>query len=101
MWPNLQLMKVPLSKWHHLVVKFATNASGAMLPNLVQVTELISGSVRPQAMFWTLLMSRQPWKILLLLNATKGKHVQRVKLTRTWFKLKLGVLLTSSTYLQI
>ena len=34
----------------HLVVKFATNASGAMwLPNLV--TESISGSVVPLAMF--------------------------------------------------
>ena len=38
--------------WRHLVVKFATNASGAMLfPNLVQVTESISGSVVPLAMF--------------------------------------------------
>ena len=72
-----------------------------LLPNLVQVTESISGSIVHVAMFWTLLMSRQPWKILLLLNATKGKQVQRVKLTKAWFKLKLGVLLTSSTYLQI
>ena len=53
-WPNLQLMQVALSggqicnkcKWHHLVVKFSTNASGAMLlPNLVQVTESIFGSI--------------------------------------------------------
>ena len=34
------------------MAKFATNASGAMwLPNLVQVTESISGSVVPRAMF--------------------------------------------------
>ena len=37
-------------KCRHLVVKFTTNASGAMwLPNLV--TESISGSVVPLAMF--------------------------------------------------
>ena len=41
-----------LCKWLHLVAKFAINASGAMLlPNLVQVTESISGSVVPLAMF--------------------------------------------------
>ena len=35
-----------------LVVEFVTNASDAMLlPNLVQVTESISGSVVPLAMF--------------------------------------------------
>ena len=53
-WSNLQLMQaVPYGgqicnkcKWHHLVVKFSTNASGAMLlPNLVQVTESIFGSI--------------------------------------------------------
>ena len=34
------------------MVKFATNASGAMLlPNLIQVMESISGSVVPLAMF--------------------------------------------------
>ena len=34
------------------MAKLATNASGAMwLPNLVQVTESISGSVVPLAMF--------------------------------------------------
>ena len=39
-------------KWRHLVAKFATCASGAMLlPNLVQVTKSISGSVVPLAMF--------------------------------------------------
>ena len=39
-------------KWLHLVAKFATYASGAMLlPNLVLVTESISGSVVPLAMF--------------------------------------------------
>ena len=41
-----------LCKWRHLVVKFASSAIGAMLlPNLVQVTESISGSVVPLAMF--------------------------------------------------
>ena len=57
-WPKLQLMQVAsscgqicnLCKWCHLVAKFATNASGAMLlPSLV--TESISGSVVPLAMF--------------------------------------------------
>ena len=39
-------------KWRHLVAKFAINASGAMLlPSLVQVSESISGSVVPLAMF--------------------------------------------------
>ena len=34
------------------MAKFATNASGAMLlPSLIQVTESISGSVVPLAMF--------------------------------------------------
>ena len=43
-WPNLELMQV--------VAKYATNASGAMLLiNLIQVTESISGSVVPLAMF--------------------------------------------------
>ena len=47
-WSNVQLMQV-----RHLVVKFATTASCVMwLPNLVQVTESISGSVVPLAMFF-------------------------------------------------
>ena len=73
-WPNLQLMQVAPSggrgssylstrptivlspvftpKYINLLVKFATNAGGAMLlPNLVQVTESISRSVVPLAMF--------------------------------------------------
>ena len=59
-WPYLQLMQVApsggqicnLCKWRHLVAKYATNASGAMLlPNLIQVMESISGSVVPLAMF--------------------------------------------------
>ena len=59
-WPNLQLMQVAPScgqicnccKWLHLVAIFATNASGAiLLPSLIQVTESISGSVVPLAMF--------------------------------------------------
>ena len=42
-WPYLQLM---------LVAKFATNVSGAiLLPSSIQVTESISGSVVPLAMF--------------------------------------------------
>ena len=61
-WPNFSIMQVAptggqicnLCKWHHLVAIFATNASGAMLlPNLVQVTASISGSVVPLAMFVT------------------------------------------------
>ena len=39
-------------KWRHLVAKFAINASGAMLFSLVQVSESISGSVVPLAMFF-------------------------------------------------
>ena len=43
--------------WRHLVAKFATNARGAMLLlNLIQVTESISGSVVPLAMFYLLLL---------------------------------------------
>ena len=39
-------------KWRHLVGKFASNVSGAMLLlNLMEVTESISGSVVPLAMF--------------------------------------------------
>ena len=39
--------------WRHLVAKYATTASGAMLLiNLIQVTESISGSVVPLAMFF-------------------------------------------------
>ena len=46
-WPNLQLMQVEPSGG-----QFATNESGAMLLlNLIQVTESISGSVVPLAMF--------------------------------------------------
>ena len=38
--------------WSHLVAKYATNASSAMLLlNLIQVRESISGSVVPLAMF--------------------------------------------------
>ena len=37
------------------MVKFASNVSGAiLLPNSIQVTESISGSVVPLAMFWCL-----------------------------------------------
>ena len=59
-WPTLQTMQVAppedqilnQSKLCHLVAKFATNASGAMLlPGLIQATESISGSVVPLAMF--------------------------------------------------
>ena len=59
-WPNLQLMKVApygrhickLCKWRHLVTKFATYASDAiLLSSSIQVTESISGSVVPLAMF--------------------------------------------------
>ena len=59
-WPHLQLMQVApsggqicnLNKWRHLVVKYATNVIGAMLLlKLIQVTESISGSVVPLAMF--------------------------------------------------
>ena len=49
-WSNLQLMQAASSGGQ--IAKFATYASGAMvLPNLVQVTESISGSVVPLAMF--------------------------------------------------
>ena len=57
LWPNSQLMQVApaggqICKWCHMVAKFAINASGAMLlPNLIQVTQSISGSVVPLAMF--------------------------------------------------
>ena len=40
-------------KWRHLVAEFATNFSGAiLLPSSIQVTESISGSVVPPAMFF-------------------------------------------------
>ena len=55
-----------LCKLRHLVVKFVTNVSGViLLPNLVQVTESISGSVVPLAMFNHLLQN------LLLLHIHK------------------------------
>ena len=45
-------MLVTACKWRHLVGKFASNVSGAMLLlNLMEVTESISGSVVPLAMF--------------------------------------------------
>ena len=48
-------------KWRHLVAKCAINASGAMLlPSLVQVSESISGSVVPLAMF---LRSKPQWLV--------------------------------------
>ena len=53
-WRNLQLtrMLVSFCNYCKLVEKFATYASGAMLlPNLAQVTDSISGSVVPMAMF--------------------------------------------------
>ena len=59
-WPTLEPMQVAppddqilsQSKWCRLVAKFASNASGVMLlPNLIQVTESISESVVPLAMF--------------------------------------------------
>ena len=69
-WPNLQLMQVATSgdqicniwKWRHLVATFAINARGAicrptnvsgaiLLPSSIQVTDSISGSVVPLAMF--------------------------------------------------
>ena len=41
-----------LCKWRHLVAKFETNVGSAMLlPSLIQVTESISGSAVPLAMF--------------------------------------------------
>ena len=47
-------------RWRHQVAKF-TYASGAMLlPNLVQVTESISGSVVPLAMFfWSFTVTKR------------------------------------------
>ena len=60
LWSNMQIIQVAPSggqirnicMWCHLVAKFATYASGAMLlPNLVRVTESISGSIVPLAMF--------------------------------------------------
>ena len=50
-----------LCKQRHLVAKFATNANSAMLlPNLIQVTESISGSVVPLAMFLDTQVSPAP-----------------------------------------
>ena len=50
-----------------LVAKFATNASGAvLLPNSVQVTESISGSVLPLAMF--IMKIHHPDTIVILIN---------------------------------
>ena len=85
-WPNLQKMqKAPSGghicdkyKWCHLVGKFATNASGAMLsPNCVQVTESIPGSVVPLAMFsfdnlsWSWLEHGYVKKVLFFGGGTK------------------------------
>ena len=60
LWSNMQIIQVApsggqirnLCMWCHLVAKFATYDSLAMLlANLVRVTESISGSVVPLAMF--------------------------------------------------
>ena len=49
--------------WSHLVAKFATNLSGAMLLlNLIQVTESISGSDVPLAMFLKHLRCWSRWE---------------------------------------
>ena len=56
-WPTWEAMQVApaddtILNQCHLVDKFANDASSALLlPNLVQVTESISGSVVPLAMF--------------------------------------------------
>ena len=58
-----------LCKWRHLVAKFATNVSGAMLlPSLIQVTESISGSVVPLAMFSELFTNSENAKIVKIPN---------------------------------
>ena len=70
-WPTLQTMQmVPpddqifnTCKLRHLVAKYATNASSAMLLlNLIQVTESISGSVVPLSMFLKHLRCWSRWE---------------------------------------
>ena len=49
------MLQRKLRKWLHLMAKFSTNASGVIWwPNLqlMQITESISGSVVPLAMFY-------------------------------------------------
>ena len=55
-----------LCKWRHLVAKFATNVSSAMLlPSLIQVTESIYRSVVPLAMFWWMASQRMIVAVLI------------------------------------
>ena len=53
-------------KWRHLVAKFAINA--ILLPNLIQVTESISGSVVPLAMFFLQLTKQMVFPLILILS---------------------------------
>ena len=64
--------------WFHLVAKFATNVSGAMLsPSLIKVTESISGSVVPLAMFF--------WHLPLETCLQKHQYcVNGCRLTSPW-----------------
>ena len=80
---NLQLMQVVPSgsqicnycKWRHLVAKFETNVSGAMLlPSLIQITKSISGSVVPLAMFCHLLKYLSKMDLSALLTPTHSDY---------------------------
>ena len=56
-------------KWRHLVAKFATNVSGAMLlPSLIQVMESISGPVVPLTIFFWLEWPLPPQKYQKICN---------------------------------
>ena len=60
------------------MAKFVTNASGAMLlPDLVQVTESISGSVVPLAMFFTFVEILQISKANVLSVLPYPSHQER------------------------
>ena len=71
-----------LCKWRHLVAKFATNASGVMLLlNLIQVTESISGSVVPLAMFFRWRAARQAAEMPVVAVILVEIYLKLIKIT--------------------
>ena len=82
-------------KWRHLVANFATHASGAiwwpflqlmqvvamLLPTLVQVTESISGSVVPLAMFFRWRAARQAAEMPVVAVILVEIYLKLIKIT--------------------
>ena len=72
------------------MAKFAINASGAMLlPSLVQVSESISGSVVPLAMFCPWLADILPCLVFIVLLTEKIFNIESMS---SFFKCVLDIL---------